>query len=136
VVVDSWEFENAAGTGGSGSWDTIGRFPREVLSHQFAYDDTIETYRRQLRSTFLRLASSILADPPGGSDPDDVIALAQRVGRVAPDDESLCLLAVNALLGQGREAEARELVRGTEQALANLGIDPSDFSRAARCAFV
>jgi DNA-binding SARP family transcriptional activator len=107
-----------------------------VLSHQFAYDDTIETFRRQLRSTFLRLASSILADPPGGSDPDDVIALAQRVGRVAPDDESLCLLAVNALLGQGREAEARELVRGTEQALANLGIDPSDFSRAARCAFV
>jgi DNA-binding SARP family transcriptional activator len=136
VVVDSWEFEDAAGTGGPGSWDAVRRFPGEVLSHQFAYDDTIEAYRRELRSTFLRLASSLLADPPGGSDPEDVVAVAQRAWRLAPDDESLCLLAVDALLGHGRTAEARELVRGTEQALTDLGLDPGEFSRAAVCAFV
>jgi DNA-binding SARP family transcriptional activator len=136
VTVDSWDFESAAGAGDSGGWDAVRRFPGEVLSHQFAYDDTIETYRRQLRTTFLRLASSVLADPPGGSDPEDVVALAQRAAPIAPDDESLCLLAVNALLGDGRKAEALDLVRSTEQALTDLGLDPSGFSRTARCAFV
>jgi DNA-binding SARP family transcriptional activator len=133
LVVDSWELERPdAATGRPAAWQAVERYGDGVLTHQFAYDDTVEAYRRSTRAAFLRTASDLLADPATAPDPGAAVALARQVGKLAPDDESLCLLAVDVLVRAGHAAEAAALARSTERALAGLGIDPADFAAAAR----
>ena len=128
IVVDSWEL---AGAGGAAAWLAAERYGDGVLTHQFAYDDAIETYRRSTRAAFLRTASELLADPTTAPEPEAAVDLARQVGHLAPDDESLCLLAVEVLVRDRRAAEALELIRCTERALDSLGIDPAGFTAAA-----
>jgi DNA-binding SARP family transcriptional activator len=137
VEVDAWEFERAADrpggevTSSTLTSSTLAAYGEGLLTHQFAYDDTIEAYRRALRATFLRLATKLLGDPPAGMAPEALADLARRAWRHAPDDQVLCLHAVHALVGNGLTAEARELVSGTVQALTDLGLDPRDLTRRA-----
>ncbi len=133
LVVDSWAFERA-GTAGSrlADWQAVARYGDGVLTHQFAYDDAIEAYRRSTRTAFLHTASELLADPATAPEPEAAVALACEVGRLAPDNESLCLLAVDVLVRNGHTAEAGELVRRIAHALHSLGIDPAGFAAAAR----
>ena len=134
VEVDAWEFERAAdrpGAGGDPAEATLAAYGEGLLTHQFAYDDTIEAYRRALRATFVRLATKLLGDPPARLAPGALADLARRAWRHAPDDQVLCLHAVRALVGNGMPAEARELVSGTVEALTDLGIDPHDLTRRA-----
>jgi DNA-binding SARP family transcriptional activator len=119
VVVDSWDLEQAT------PWDAVAAYGDGVLTHQFAYDDTIEAHRRATRTAFLRTAAELLAAPQTAPGPDTAVQLARQVGRVAPEDEPLCLLAVDVLARNGHAGEARELIRSTERALATLGIDPT-----------
>jgi len=126
VVVDSWELARAP------AWQAAAGYGAGVLTHQFSYDDVIEAYRRSTRAAFLRTAAGLLASPETAPEPDAAVALARQVGQVAPDDEALCLLAVDVLVSDGRTVEARELIRSTEQALDGLGIDPTGFITAAR----
>jgi DNA-binding SARP family transcriptional activator len=132
MQVDAWEFERAADRTGDGqALATLLAYREGLLTHQFGYDDTIEAYRRALRTTFLRLATRLLGDPPAGTAPEALADLARRAWRHAPDDQVLCLHALRALVGNGLLAEARELVSGTVQALTDLGIDPRDLARRA-----
>jgi len=129
IVVDSWELGLAgAAGGGPAAWEAATRYGDGVLTHQFSYDDTIETYRRSLRAGFLRTASALLAAPETAPEPGAAVALARQAGRLAPDDEPLCLLAVEVLVHNGCKGEARELIRSTERALDSLGIDPTGFT--------
>ena len=132
IQVDAWEFERSADRTGEGdALATLAAYREGLLTHQFGYDDTIEAYRRALRTTFLRLATRLLGNPPAGTAPEALADLARRAWRHAPDDQVLCLHALRALVGNGLLAEARELVSGTVQALTDLGIDPRDVTRSA-----
>jgi hypothetical protein len=102
-----------------------------VLASQFAYDDTVGIYRRSLRRQFLRLATSLLDDPPADAVADDLAALARRAWRLAPEDESLCRAAVRTLARLGHRAEARELIEGTVRALNEVGLDGIEFRDGA-----
>jgi DNA-binding SARP family transcriptional activator len=133
LVVDSWELERTdVASSRPAAWQAVALYGDGVLTHQFAYDDAIEAYRRSTRAAFLRRASELLADPATAPEPASAVALARHVGELAPDDESLCLLAVDVLIRTGHDAEAGELVRCTEDALDSLGIDPTGFTAAAR----
>jgi DNA-binding SARP family transcriptional activator len=134
VVVDSWAFERAAEPDASragGAWTAIRRYPADVLTEQFAYEGPIDEYRRELRATFLRLASTVLADHRAWTDAEAVAALARRATRLAPDDEHLSLLAAQALLDLNRPRQAWAVVDATAHALIDLGIDGRPFARAA-----
>jgi DNA-binding SARP family transcriptional activator len=127
VEVDAWEFARAAS--GPSKLEAIERYRGDVLTVQFAYDDTIELYRRELRRTFLRLARAVLADPPSGCERVQLGQLARRASQLAPEDEELAEAAVAALVGTGHLAEADELVRDTMSALTELGVDAERFRR-------
>jgi DNA-binding SARP family transcriptional activator len=132
VEVDAWEFDRAADEPGAPPpLPTLTAYGEGLLTHQFTYDDTIEAYRRALRATFVRLATKLLGDPPAGIAPGALADLARRAWRQAPDDQVLCLHAARALVGNGLSAEARELVRGTVEALTDLGLDSTDLTRRA-----
>jgi DNA-binding SARP family transcriptional activator len=138
VIVDGWEFEQAAEPGAirdGGAWPAIQRYPADVLTAQFAYEGPIDEYRRELRATFLRLASTVLADHRSWTDPEAVAALARRATRLAPDDEHLSLLAAQALLDLSRPRQARAVVDATLGALVDLGIDDQPFAQAAEAVF-
>jgi DNA-binding SARP family transcriptional activator len=134
VEVDSWEFETLAARADTGP-DTraaaVALYRGEVLSVQFAYDDTVAAYRRALRRTFLDLATALLADPPDGFDVDDLASLARRAWRAAPGDDRVCLAAVRTLARLGHRAEARELLDATARALLEVGVDGEGFRRRA-----
>jgi DNA-binding SARP family transcriptional activator len=134
VSVDAWDFERAAARPTDDPTAVralLAAYGDGLLTHQFAYDDTIEAHRRALRATFLRLATKVLAAPPAGTAPDGLVDLARRATRQAPEDQVLCLHAVRALVAHGLTAEARELVSGTVGALTDLGLDPRDLARRA-----
>jgi hypothetical protein len=141
VEVDSWAFEravdtvdgrDAGDTAGPAGWEAARSYGDGVLTHQFTYDDSIESYRRVVLAAYSRLAARLLADPSSADDAGEVVALARQVSRVAPNDEDLCVLAACALAHDGRAGEARALVRRTEEALVELGLDPSEFAARAR----
>jgi DNA-binding SARP family transcriptional activator len=132
VQVDSWEFEALAAradTEPGARPAAVALYRSEVLSVQFAYDDTVAAYRRALRQSFLDLATALLVDPPDGFDVDDLASLARRAWRTAPGDDGVCLAAVRALAWVGRRAEARELVDATARALLEDGVDGEAFRR-------
>jgi DNA-binding SARP family transcriptional activator len=134
VEIDSWEFERAAAAAvaeSSARAGAVERYTDDVLASQFAYDDTVASYRRSLRRQFLRLATSVLDDPPDGADAEDLAALARRAWRLAPEDESLCRAAVRTLARLGHRAEARELIEGTVRALDEVGLDGVEFRNGA-----
>jgi DNA-binding SARP family transcriptional activator len=134
ISVDSWEFEQAADPDAiraGGAWPAIQRYPADVLMAQFAYEGPIDEYRRELRATFFRLASIVLADHRSWTDAEAVAALARRATRLAPDDEHLALLSAQALLDLSRPRQARAVVDATTRALVDLGIDVRPFARAA-----
>jgi DNA-binding SARP family transcriptional activator len=133
LVVDSWALEQADPASDlPPAWRAVASYGEGVLTHQFAYDDAIEAYRRSMRAAFLRTAAELLADPTTAPDLEAAAALACRVGRLAPDDEQLCLLAVDVLARDGRTIEASDVVRRTAQTLDNLGVDATSFTTAAR----
>jgi hypothetical protein len=89
VEIDSWTFERLASlarTRPEATCDAVAAYTGDVLSVQFAYDDTIEAYRQALRRTFLRLATAVLSDPTPNLTADDLATLARRAWRAAPDD--------------------------------------------------
>ena len=103
----------------------------DVLSVQFAYDDTVTEYRLELRRSFLRLAVALLADPPARIDLDELAVLADRVSRVAPDGDNVYLTSIGTLIRAGHRTEARGLVEATARALLDLGLCNEEFRRRA-----
>jgi DNA-binding SARP family transcriptional activator len=135
LVVDSWEFERLAAradTHPRARVDAVRAYRGDVLSVQFAYDDTVAAYRRELRRLFLDVATAVLDCPPERMDPDDLVSLARRAWRTQRGDDRVCLTAVRTLAGLGHLAEACELVDLTAAALVEDGLDPGDFRRRAR----
>lgn len=130
--VDSWAFEHAVDlaqldAGVPARLHALGLYTDEVLTQQFAYDDTITAYRTALRRSFCGLATSVLLESPVGVDPADLSTLARRAAPRAPEDEELCRAAAHVLARSGRSSEARHLVAATAQALDELGLDGGRF---------
>jgi DNA-binding SARP family transcriptional activator len=134
LEVDSWEFERAVTRAEAAPEARIHAalgYRGDVLSGQFAYDDTVTSYRRSLRRQFLRLAMSVLDHPPVDGDEQQLASLARRAWSLAPEDDTVCRAVVGALGRLGHRAEACELVAGTARALDELGLDGEEFHRAA-----
>ena len=134
VQVDAWIYGDIltrAATNPDLRPAALAAYAGDVLSVQFAYDDTVTEYRLELRRSFLRLATSVLADPPGRIDVDELAVLARRVSRAAPDDDNACLASVGALVRVGHRTEARELIDVTARALLDLGVCDEEFRRRA-----
>ena len=130
VEIDSWEFERAAtaaDTVPQGRMDAVAMYGGDVLSSQFAYDDPIAGYRRALRRTFVRLATTVLEDPPLRAAADDLVGLARRAWAHAPEDDLVCRLAAGMLTRLGYRAEAAEMVEATARSLDEMGYDGEAF---------
>ena len=130
VEIDSWEFERAAtaaDTVPQRRMDAVAMYEGDVLSSQFAYDDPIAGYRRALRRTFVRLATTVLEDPPLRAAADDLVGLARRAWAHAPDDDLVCRLAAGMLTRLGYRAEAAEMVEATARSLDEMGYDGEAF---------
>ncbi|HEV7760257.1 MAG TPA: hypothetical protein VGO78_14750, partial [Acidimicrobiales bacterium] len=84
-TVDAWAFERAARRRDDPLTTALG-YPGDVLSEQFAYDDSVEGYRTQLRRTFLDVARTALRTEPtdgdGDGDDDDAARRAELARRV------------------------------------------------------
>jgi DNA-binding SARP family transcriptional activator len=107
--IDSWEFTRHADLAMRRREEAAAaaeQYTGDVLSVQFAYDDTIESYRRDLRRRFLDVAIMLLADPDGRLDEHELVALARRVEMLAPDDEDAGRAAAS-VLRRGRTLTAR-----------------------------
>jgi DNA-binding SARP family transcriptional activator len=134
VEIDSWEFARQAALAATqveAAVAAVRGYAGDALTVQFAYDDTIEAYRGDLRRTFLRLAVAVLTDPPEDLDDADLAAVARKAARSAPDDEDICLAAAATLIRLGHDAEARHVVEATMGAVQELGIDAGAFQRRA-----
>jgi hypothetical protein len=134
-VVDSWDFERLAArsdTHPRARADAVTAYRGDVLSVQFAYDDTVAAYRHELRRVFLDVATDLLECPPERLDPEDLVSIARRAWRTQPGDDRVCLAAVRMLARLGHRAEAGELVDLTAAALVEDGLDPGDLRRRAR----
>jgi DNA-binding SARP family transcriptional activator len=134
VEIDSWEFAQRAALAGTRkemAATAVIAYTGDVLAVQYAYDDTIEAYRRSLRRTFLGLAATVLADPAPGIEPCDLAAVARRAALLAPEDDTLCLAAAATLRRLGHHAEARQLVEDTARVLDDLGLDSDELRRLA-----
>src|SRR5262249_31176156 len=108
LLVDGWEFErSAAQPDPAAIADALAAYGGDVLTAQFAYDDSVENYRRRLRRTFSRLAATVLTDPQPQWHDDDLAALARRASSIAPDDDDVCVGVVRTLARLGHRAEAR-----------------------------
>jgi hypothetical protein len=86
--VDAWAFERAARRRDD-PLTTALDYAGDVLSEQFAYDDTVEAYRTRLRRTFLGLARAALRTEPTGDEvgwTDQRAELVRLVERCAPDE--------------------------------------------------
>jgi hypothetical protein len=80
-TIDAWAFEQAVRRRGEPLATALG-YTGDVLSEQFAYDDTVEAYRTQLRRTFLDVARTALrTEPTGDADAARRAELARRVER-------------------------------------------------------
>jgi DNA-binding SARP family transcriptional activator len=132
LVVDSWEFDRLA-TDPHPKPDAVAKalavYGGDVLTVQYAYEDAVESYRRRLRRTFLRLATVVLADPPAALRDEELAALARRSWKIAPDDDGLCVGVVRTLTRLGHRAEARDVLDGTACALSQAGLDGDGFRR-------
>jgi hypothetical protein len=128
LEIDSWEFERLAGDVETRA-EAVARYRADVLSTQFAYDDTVAAYRRALRRTFLRLATGVLEDPPSPMTVGDLAELARLACRLARDDERVCRAGAGALVRLGLRAEAWEVVAATAGELDALGLDGAAFRR-------
>jgi DNA-binding SARP family transcriptional activator len=126
--VDSWEFERLA-TDATTRVEAATRYRADVLSTQFAYDDTVAVYRRALRRTFLRLAIELLDDPTCGMGDDDLASLARLACQLVPDDENVSRAGARTLARLGLHAEAREVLAVSAAALDELGLDGAAFRR-------
>jgi DNA-binding SARP family transcriptional activator len=132
VQIDSWEFEHLAARADSrpdARAEAIAAYRGDVLSAQFAYDDTVAAYRRNLRRTFLRHATALLTDPPEAFEAGALASLARRAYRLAPDDDNVCRVAARTLTCLGHHAEAGELLDGTARTLVELGSARNDSAR-------
>jgi DNA-binding SARP family transcriptional activator len=114
LEVDAWTFERAAEAAARphDRRAATALYTGDLLSEQFAYDDTVTAYRRFLRRTFVRLACSVLSLPPDDLAEDDRAELARRCWRLAPDDEELTKVAAATIGALGHRAEAAEMVGG------------------------
>jgi DNA-binding SARP family transcriptional activator len=130
LVIDSWEFERLAERVET-RLDAIAAYGGDVLSAQFAYEDTVDAYGRSLRRTFLRLATAVLSSTTGELGDEQLAALARRAWAIAPHDEGVSLAAIRTLARLGHRAEACELLDGTVNSLADLGFDGDGFRRYA-----
>jgi DNA-binding SARP family transcriptional activator len=121
--IDAWEFEGLAGGTDPDARAAVDRYTGDVLSAQYAYDDTVEAYRQRLHRLFVRAATAVLEAPPPGCDATYVSSLAYRAWASAPDDEAVCRAAAGALARERRVAQARELIERTAHAWIDLGLD-------------
>ena len=135
VQIDSWEFERLAARADDrpeARAQAVAAYRGEVLSVQFAYDDTVSAYRGSLRRTFLRLATAVLVDPSHNLEAEALAALARRTWHAAPDDDGVCVAVARTLASLGDKAEARDLIDRTARALIEVGLDGDAFRSQAR----
>ena len=124
--------------------DAATRYRADVLSTQFAYDDTVAVYRRALRRIFLRLAVELLDDPTSGMGDDDLASLARLACQLVPDDENALIQAsaegrldvVKLLVSRGADVNARVFVDSTFEKPDGEWRSPLSMARRGRHAEV
>lgn len=133
IRVDAWEFHRIVSSRtGHDLEQAVRSYRGEFCAKQFAYEDFAIDYRRTLHGQYLHAAREALR---AGIDQDRAAELAD-VARTAwslnRDDEDLCLLAAEVLVGSGRSSEAGDFVAGTAETLEELGLPTVSFRRRGR----
>ena len=82
--IDAWEFERLAGGADVDACAVVERYRGDVLSAEYAYDDTVEAYRQRLHRLFVWAATAALDVPPPDCDVTFVSSLAYRAWAACP----------------------------------------------------